>query len=63
MRKYFKILMILGLFALVSFQAEAGREERIKRQNSVKKVNKRNKRNLKKWGLAQVVRWEEVKNG
>lgn len=58
-----RIFLVLGLFALASFQAEAGREERMERKNSVKKVNKRNKRNLKKWGLAQVVTWEEVKYG
>ncbi len=57
-----KIILLLAFFALASSESFADRRSRQQKKNSVSKVNKRNKKGLKKWGLAQVVRWEEVTN-
>lgn len=59
-----KILILLVFFALATLPAEAGKwnNDKQQRKNTVKKTNKRNKRGLKKWGLAQVVTWEEVQH-
>jgi hypothetical protein len=60
-----KILILLAFFAFSTLPVMAGEghnSNKQKRQNSVKNVNKRNKKALKKWGLAQVVSWEEVQH-
>lgn len=55
-----KIFLLLFFLAMATLPAQADRQKRQERQNSPKKVNNRNKKNLKKWGLGEVIRWEEV---
>ena len=60
-----KIIILLAFLGLSTLSAEAGGgkyRSRQQRSMSPKKVNKRNKKALKKWGLAQVVSWEEVQH-
>ncbi|HEY9117729.1 MAG TPA: hypothetical protein VIN11_07875 [Roseivirga sp.] len=60
-----KVILILGLFTLATLPNEAFADRRSRQQRKMmpNKVNKRNKKSLKKWGLAQVINWEEVQNG
>lgn len=55
--------MLAGILALASCSSAAHyNSDKQQRQMAPKKVNKRNKKNLKKWGLGTIEKWEEVQH-